>query len=453
MGMEALYVGIGFVLCLVLGAVAIWALFVRGLQASNSKLCDEKSELSDDFGKAERELIELRERLKQWDNAHEQRLKVYEDAEKALTASFAAVSLTSLKGAQSQFAEIAEEVLKSHNKVAGGDLDKRQKAIDEMLDPMREKLNALDEHNRELEKNRAKAYGELMGQVRTLTEQHSSLYKETNRLVTALQSPGTAGTWGEMVLERVIEIAGLQQHQTFTTQKTLSNEEGESQRPDVLIQFPGDRCLIIDSKAPMKAYTEGVEADSEDDRSTLFTAHAKTLHDHSKELKRRDYSQHDGMLDFTVMFVPSESAFRVAIDARPALIEEAMANNVVLASPTTLLALLRVVEYGWRQEQLAEFAKQIQKDGANLYNAICTLSNHYLILGKALKSTVTHYNSFGGSLEGNVLPAARRFKDQGVPSNKELVDLAAVEFEPRPLTSDEFDSNATHPVLEVESQA
>ena len=210
----------------------------------------------------------------------------------------------------------------------------------------------------------------------------------------------------------------------------------------MIVRLPGERVLIIDSKAPLRAYMDGLESADEEMRATFFRAHAGKLYDHAKELKKRDYSKRDGAADFTVMFIPSESAFRTAVESRPALIEECMDCNVVVATPTTLLALLRAVNYGWRQERLASMAHEVQKDGALLYERIVKIVGDYVKLGNALKQAGTAYNEFGSSLETRVLPAARRFKENGVQTNKDMAVIEPLEFGPRPLQSSELAHNA-----------
>jgi DNA recombination protein RmuC len=243
-----------------------------------------------------------------------------------------------------------------------------------------------------------------------------------------------------MVLERVVEMAGLQEHYTFDQQSTSRDEDG-GQRPDMIVNLPGGRTLIIDSKAPMRAYMDGLECADEEMRGTYFRGHAGKLYDHAKELKKRDYSRRQDAPDFTVMFVPSESAFRTALENRPSLIEECMECNVVIATPTTLLALLRAVHYGWRQERLATMADEIRKDAGRLFESLSTLTDHYNKLGKALKSAGDAYNSFGGSLESRVLPAARRFKDNGVSSNKDIAAVEIIDVNPRALTHEDLTAN------------
>lgn len=427
--MDPVSIIVGAVVGLVGGLVI--ALVVSGRQSKPLRDALDSAKNEADSARKERDLangkvIELSTQINERERAHEARIQAYEDAKKAMEDSFDAISLKNLK-----------QAIEEHKKLADGDMTLRAKSIEEMLKPFQERLKDLDGHNRDIERQRAEAYGELLQQIKSLGEQQGGLTKETNRLVKALQDPGSAGSWGEMVLERVVEMAGLEEHYTFDQQSTTASDEG-AQRPDMVVNLPGGRTLIIDSKAPMRAYMEGLETPEEEGRATFFRAHSGKLFEHAKELKRRDYSKRDGAPDFTVMFIPSESAFRTAVEARPSLIEECMECNVVIATPTTLLALLRAVNYGWQQEKLALLAREVQKDGALVYERIAKIVDDYNKLGRALKQAGAAFNDFGSSLETRVLPAARRFKDGGVQSNKEIAVVEPIEVSPRALTADEL---------------
>ena len=373
-------------------------------------------------------------------NLEEQRLTI-EKAEQEFKDAFEALAAKTLKGSQAQFVEMAKEVLTQHTEGAKGDLEKRQLAIDEMLKPMEDRLKEIDEQNLQMERRRSTAYGELLEQVKALGTQQAGLQKETSRLVKALQDPGSAGSWGEMVLERVLEMAGLEKDIHFTTQETIEGENGQ-QRPDVIVKMPGDRVLIIDSKAPMRQYLDALEKDDVDLKKPLLLDHAKKLLDHAKALSKRKYSDLAESPDFTVMFVPSESAFRSAVEQLPSLIEDAMDIKVLVATPTTLLGLMKAVAFGWQQDKLAQNMKKVQEEGRRLYESVATLADHYGRLGKALNNAGQHYNKLGASLDTRVLPAARRFKEQGVSTQKEIEQVEPSEFTPRPLQSPELTPGA-----------
>lgn len=380
----------------------------------------------------------LRATLAERDAAHERQIESYRQAEVQMKDAFKALSGDALENSTKQLIAQAEEVLKRYTEKVEGDDQARRKEIEGLLKPVKENLDRLDNQNQQMERHRQGAYKELSEQLRALNDQQSTLKTETGRLVKALQDPGSGGSWGEMVLERVVEMAGLQEYSSYETQLTLDSDESR-QRLDMIIRLPGERTLIIDSKAPMRSYVTALETDDESTKEALLIDHAHKLLGHCKELKKRDYSKTlQTTPDFVVLFVPSESAYRVAVERRPALFEEAHENNVVIATPTTLLALLKAVAYGWKQETLATSARELQRDAALLYDRVCKMTEHYVNLGKALSAAGRKYNEMGGALESRVLPAARRFKEHGVPTNNLLAVVEPVEFDPRPLQSAEF---------------
>ena len=361
---------------------------------------------------------------------HEEKVQQLTELREEFAKTFENLSNSALDQTRTKFFEEAENLLKNFRTTANDDMEAKRKAIQDLIEPVNEQLKSLDELTAAIEKTRNQAHGELKEQLSTLKLQQSSLEQETTRLVKALQDPGTAGSWGEMVLERVLEMAGLEEHWSYATQQTSDTEDGR-QRPDVVINLPGQRTIVIDSKAPLRAYLDGLGTDDTTARNNLMAVHANKMLEHAKVLSKRDYARRDDTLDFTVLFVPSEAAFRSACESRPNLIEESVNLNVFIATPTTLLALLRAVTYGWRQEKLAQEAQKVQVDGRKLYEAVVTMVDHYVKMGRSLKSATDHYNNFGGSLEFNVLPAARRFKEAGVATQKSIPDVSQVEFTPR----------------------
>ena len=398
------------------------------------KLENAQNELSASRAQNQGLLAQVQER----DAAHEQRMEELRSARAELSNEFKALSGEALQKSTEQLVLQAEEVLKRYKETAEGDDENRKKEIEGMLKPLKENLLRLDEQNQQMERHRAGAYKELMEQVGSLKEQQAGLTKETTRLVKALQDPGSAGSWGEMVLERVVEMAGLDGYWSYLTQETVETEDGK-QRPDMVVQLPGGRALIIDSKAPMRSYVAALETEDEATKASLLVDHASKLLNHAREMKRRDYSkQFQGAADFVVLFVPSESAYRMAIDTRPGLFEEASDFNVLIATPMALLPLLKAVAYGWQQEKLAQSAKQLQTDAAQLYDRICKIAADYVQLGRALQTAGKKYNEMGATLESRVLPAARKFKDHGVQTNTEMAAVEPIEFAPRPLQSPEL---------------
>ncbi len=450
--MEGIWAVVGFLL----GGGVVFLLLIQSRKALEARTLEDRerlkateqrqAELSQQLEECQKELAEaqaqareVRAMLDERDKAHEQRLVEVKSAREEFANQFKALSGTALAETTKQFLDQAEQVLKTYRESAEGDREAQRKEVEALLNPMKETLKSLDDQNKEMEKNRDTAYGAVLRQLQAINEQQSTLKTETSRLVKALQDPGSAGSWGEMVLERVVELAGLEGYWNYVTQETVTTDDGR-QRPDMVIQLPGGRSLIIDSKAPMRSYLTALDTEDGPAKEALLADHASKLLQHARELKRRDYSKLiDTAPDFVVLFVPSESAYRVAVEKRPALFEEASDFNVVIATPMALLPLLKAIAYGWQQERLALSAKQLQADAATLYDRICKIALDYVQLGKALSAAGKKYNEMGGTLESRVLPAARKFKDHGVQSNNEIAAIEPIEFSPRPLQAAEFD--------------
>ncbi len=384
----------------------------------------------------------LQTTLEERERALEDQRRTLESAEARLTDTFKALSGDALKESSEELRKTAGQILDHFKTAAEGDLTQRQKAIDELLRPVRERLQVLDDHNQAMERRRQGAYQELLEQVKALNDQQLGLTKETNRLVKALQDPGSAGQWGEMVLERVVEMAGLEEHVAFTTQESHATEQGK-QRPDMTVHLPGRRTLVLDSKAPMRSYVEALNTEDGEKQGALLRDHAKKLLEHARDLKRRDYTKTlDTAPDFVVLFVPSEAAFRAALEHRPMLMEEAMECNVVLASPLSLLSLLRLASHSWRQERLAENARQLVKDAQDLYDRIGVVADKYNSLGKNLGLANKAFNEMGRSMETRLLPAARRFKAAGVTSTEDVALIGPLDVAPISLSSPEFQASS-----------
>lgn len=379
-------------------------------------------------------------------NVDEQRLTLIE-AEKRLKEAFGALSGEALKTSQEQFITAAEQVLKQYTEGAKNEFEKKSEDFGKLLDPLKDKLTELDRQNQEMEKSRASAYAELRQQVTGLSTQQADLTKETSRLVKALQDPGTAGSWGEMILTKVVELAGLPEGIIFELQETTTTEEGR-QRPDMVVKLPGNKCLIVDAKVSLKAYLEALQTEDENMKASLLRDLPNKLYGHAKDLKNRSYDKMVETPDFTVMFIPSESAFRVAVEQKPSLIEDALNLRVIIATPSTMLALLKVVAYGWQQDRLSQSARQVQEQAQRLYETIVTLMSHYEKLGKALNNAGKTYNEFGASLNKRVVPAARRFRDLGLSAKNEVAESELIEFAPLPLTAPDFKAAPDQPALE-----
>jgi len=420
------------------------------LAASNARgeqidgLCAKVRDLEAERDGLEEKVVEYRQaeaaktaQLEAKEESLQEQKRMLAEAEARLKDAFESLAAKALNESTSEFLKKANDKLEQMDKASADDLEKRQKAVADLVQPLKERLSELDEFNRELEKGREGAYQALIEQVKGLDARQTGLMHETSRLVRALQNPGKAGHWGEMVLERVVEMAGLEKGLHYEVQKSQEGESGR-QRPDMVVKLPGGRTMVIDAKAPMTQYLEALEVE-DSRREALMVAHARQVLNRAKELRSRSYGENEkNAPDFSVLFIPSEAAYRAALEAVPTLMEEAMHGNVVMATPTSLLALLRVVAYGWREERLAEDAEKIQKEASELYSRLMTALGHFNKLGKALESANQNYNKMAGSIEGRLLPSARKMKDMGVGQGKELEDVTRLEISPRLIDDSEF---------------
>jgi len=371
------------------------------------------------------------------------------EAERRLSDTFKALSAEALGASSRQFVELAQATLGKFQETAKGDLDRREASIAALVTPVREQLGRLDEQVRALEQSRAGAYEGLKEQVAALAETQRALHGETQSLVRALRAPQVRGRWGEVQLKRVAELAGMLEHCDFAEQPTLggngSGEGGPRQRPDMIVRLPGGKTVVIDAKTPLEAYLDAVGAADETARAAALARHARHVRAHAKALGEKSYwSQFENAPEFVVLFLPGESFFAAALEADPALIEAGMQHGVVLATPTTLIALLRAVAYGWRQERLAENARRIGALGAELYKRLSDLGGHMGRVGDQLGKAVAAYNGAVGTLESRVLVSARRLSDLHAAANgAELAIVPTIDAVPRPITA--FAGDATVP--------
>jgi DNA recombination protein RmuC len=338
----------------------------------------------------------------------------HEEEQRRLAGTFAELSTRALQANSAQFLSLADARLKEAQEAARGDLAQRQQAITQLLAPLAETLSKYEHGLRELELDRKGAYAVLTEQVKQIGASHDELQKETRSLVTALRAPQTRGRWGEMQLRRVVEIAGMLAHCDFDEQVTTQGEDKRF-RPDVVVHLPGGAQVIVDAKVPLEAFLRAAECDDDDRRRIELVAHARQLRAHVDQLAKKQYwSQFDPSPEFVVAFVPGDPLLAAAFEHDPSLIEHAMENRVLLATPTTLIALLRTVAYSWQQEALADNAREVQQLGAELYERLRVMGGHLGKLHKNLTGTVEAFNETIGSLETRVLVTARRFPDLGV---------------------------------------
>jgi DNA recombination protein RmuC len=357
---------------------------------------------------------------------HEQRALLAQ-ARQELAETFQALSGEALKQNNEAFLNLARSSFETLQAEAKGDLSQRQQAIDSLVKPLQDSLQRYDDQLRQLEQSRQAAYGGLDQHLKLLTESQQRLQSETGNLVKALRAPAIRGQWGEITLKRVAELAGMVTHCDFFEQESITVEEGRL-RPDMVVQLPGGRQIIVDAKTVLAGYLDAHEASTEEQRIDGMRRHAAQVRSRMDELSLKAYwNQFAQAPEFVVLFLPGEQFLGAALEHDSRLIEDGFLRSVVLATPTTLMALLRAVAYGWRQERLTEHAEEAGRLGKDLYERMAVLTEHLNDVGQALGKSVLAYNKAIGSLETRILPAARRFKELGVSSEKEIPMLDPVE--------------------------
>jgi DNA recombination protein RmuC len=412
---------------------------IERLQQTRTELVAAKARLESDLASERR--------------SSEEKIKLVTHASEDLRNAFKALASEALSANTSSFLQTAEETLKRFQIQAKGDLESRQKAVADLVAPVRDSLNKVDAQIQQMEVARGDAYGELRAQVQSLITTQKELQSETGNLVRALRTPNVRGRWGEIQLRRVVEIAGMLSYCDFTEQESVTTETGRL-RPDLVVKLPGDKNVVVDAKTPLQAFLDAFETNDEEARRACLANHARQVRDHMKTLAGKNYwEQFDPTPEFVVMFLPGETFFSAALEQDSSLIEQGVLSRVIPASPTTLIALLKAVNYGWNQEKLARNAKQISELGKELHDRLRLLAGHITQVGTGLDRAVESYNKAVGSLESRVLVSARKFAELGASVADDIPELAPIETTARALSFEWDEDDASPETAEDERKA
>ncbi|MGA3085257.1 MAG: DNA recombination protein RmuC [Thermodesulfobacteriota bacterium] len=411
---------------------------LQGLTVDNRELETEVKGLREEITDLKQVQTELETLLHKERQAMEEKIALLNEASKKMEDAFKALSAECLRSNNQQFLDLAKATLEKFQSEAKGDLEQRQKAVEGTIAPLKETLEKYVQQVQAMEMSRQQAYGSLSQYLETMAVAEKQLQQETGNLVKALRSPQVRGRWGEITLKRVAELAGMSEHCDFFEQESVKSEEGNL-RPDMKVQLPNKKVVVVDSKAPLQSYLDSLEAPTEEERKTKLRDHARLIQSHMQKLSAKNYwDQFPEAPEFVILFLPGENFFSAALEQNPYLIEEGVNQKVILATPTTLITLLRAVAYGWRQEALAENAQAISEMGKTLYERLVKLSVHFAELGRHLDKSLHAYNEAVGSLESRVLVTARRFKELGISSKANVPELRPLENSTRNFQSPEF---------------
>jgi DNA recombination protein RmuC len=446
MSVVAALIGLG------IGAVVVWALMrsqTATLGAQVVAAQQTSANVQSQFTAANASLQQLRADNARLEAAleHEraaanEKLALVTRASEDLKNAFSALAAQALHTNNQSFLELARTQLETLHAKAAGDLTSKQEAINALVEPIKSTLKQVDEQLRQTESSRREAYGSLKAQVDTLLVTERELHSQTTKLVNALRQPAVRGRWGEIQLRRVVEIAGMSAHCDFLEQVTAVNGDGSRLRPDLVVHLPGGKQVVVDAKSPLQAYLDAVEATDEEVRRDCLKNHARQVREHMMKLSQRAYWEQFPTADMVVMFLPGEMFFSAALEQDSTLIETGVGQKVIPASPTTLIALLRAVAYGWQQEKITESAQQIAKLGKDVYERLCTFATHMNEMRRGLDKAVNSYNDAVGSMERKVFAPARKLAEMGASTKSELLELAPIEQNTRLLQGSDWEKDS-----------
>src|SRR6201993_4278102 len=420
------------------GAETLLSMTERDLAMARAELARQQEVVA----KLREQAAGLESTLQHERQAAAEKLELIDRASTELREAFQALASDALRSNNQSFLQLAKASLEKFQSEAKGDLESRQKAVENLVVPIKESLNKVDSQIQQMEKERSQAYGTLTEQVQSLIGTQKALQAETGNLVKALRTPSVRGRWGEIQLKRVVEIAGMQSYCDFDEQVTVTTVDGRL-RPDLVVKLPGGKNVVVDAKTPLQAYLEAVEATDDEVRRVKLCEHARQVRDHMRALASKSYwEQFESTPEFVVMFLPGETFFSAALEQDPGLIEHGVLNKVIPASPTTLIALLKAINYGWNQEKLARNAHEISVLGKELHERLKKLASHITAVGTNLDRAVEAYNQAVGSLESRVLVSARKFAELGAPVAEDIPEVEPIEKTARTL-SFEWDDEPT----------
>jgi DNA recombination protein RmuC len=424
---------IGVVVGVILGAGLIFAVLGSSQKRTRQALANaeaERDELRNQHAQAREALARIEAQREAELHAAAEKLALLEEAKTNLQDSFKALSSEALSKNNADFLNLAKSTLEKYQEGAKGDLEKRQQAIDKTVEPVGLALKAFNERVEQIEQRRTQTDSSLKQQLQHLAESQVQLSRTTGSLVQALRAPQVRGQWGEMQLRRTVEMAGMINYCDFEEQASVETD-GQRQRPDMLIRLPNERVVIVDSKVPLAAYLDALQAEDPDVQKERMRAHARHIREHIKGLSAKTYwDKFDNAPEFVVLFIPNETIFSAALEQDPQLIELGVLNQVILATPTTLIALLKAIAYGWQQEAIAREAKEIAALGKELYERIGVVAGHFAKLGKSLDQSVGHYNSAVRSVETRLLSTAKKFQALDSASGTELPEVKSIDKVP-----------------------